>query len=74
MRPPQPRKVTRRGQLAVRCLAAVFDFILRLSPPRAISAEDLQRADFRTHPGGKGLRFTKRLREVFRRRWLRLRT
>jgi hypothetical protein len=57
-----------------RIRAAALDFLLRVSPGRKISPEELARADFSTHPGGKGLRFTNRLREAFRRRWLRLRS
>ena len=34
---------------------------------------DLADADYSTHPGGKGLRFTDRLRNSFRKTWLRLR-
>jgi len=56
-----------------RCRAAAMDLFLRLARPRPIDADDLARADFSTHPGGQGLRFTDRLRDLFRRRWLRLR-
>ncbi|MDY7009578.1 MAG: hypothetical protein SVV80_02350 [Planctomycetota bacterium] len=59
--------------LARRIKAAVFDFVTRVAPSRHIAPDDLADADYSTHPGGKGLRFTKRLRETFRRSWLRLR-
>jgi hypothetical protein len=55
-----------------RLAAAVLEFLLRVAPPRRPSRQDLQGAEFSTHPGGKGLRFTRRLREALRRRWLRL--
>jgi hypothetical protein len=59
-------------RLSRRLLAAVMDFFLRVAPPRPITGADLGRADFSTHPGGRGLRFNQRLRDAFRRRWLRL--
>ncbi len=59
-------------RFARRLAAAVLDLFLRAAPPRPVRGEDLARADFSTHPGGKGLRFTERLRNAFRRRWLRL--
>jgi len=59
--------------LSQRLKAAAAAFILRLLPPRPISADDLAGADFSTHPGGKGLRLTDRLREALLRRWLRVR-
>ena len=59
---PLPRKVA----------AAVAAMLLRLLPARPITQDDLARADFSTHPGGKALRFTERLRAALRRRWLRL--
>jgi len=60
-------------RLPRRIAAAVFDFVLRVAPSKPIGADDLARADFSTHPGGKGLRFTERLRAAFRGRWMRLR-
>ena len=60
-------------RLAHRIRDAVLEFLLRVSPPREISADELAAADFSTHPGGKGLRFTERLRQAFLRRWIRLR-
>ena len=60
-------------RLPRRLTAAVLDLVVRLAPSRPIDADDLARADFSTHPGGKGLRFTERLRAAFRRRWIRLR-
>ena len=59
--------------LGRRIKAAVLDLVLRHWPARPISPEELARADFSTHPGRKGLRFTDRLRQAFLRRWLRLR-
>ncbi len=56
-----------------RIKAAIFDFVLRVWPARRPSPEDYARADFSTRPGGDGLRFNQRLRDAFRRRWLRLR-
>ena len=56
-----------------RIRAAAFDFVVRVAPSRKITADDLVRSDSSTHPGGKGLRFTERLRERLRSRWLRLR-
>jgi len=67
----KPNKVSGRRSLASRFLAAAVDLLLRLWPPRPISADELNRAEFSTHPGGKGLRFTRRLRGLFRPRWLR---
>jgi hypothetical protein len=55
-----------------RVKAAVLDVLLRVSGPRPIRPPDLARADFSTHPGGKGLRFTRRLRNRLRDRWLRI--
>ena len=46
---------------------------LRAAKPRPASDEKIARAEFSTHPGGKGLRFTERVRDAFRQRWLRLR-
>ena len=60
-------------ELPRRIRAAALDFLLRVRPGRKISPDELARADFSTHPGGRGLRFTRRLREALRRRWLRLR-
>lgn len=60
-------------RLPRRLVAAVMDFWLRVVPARPVSGTDLVRADFSTHPGGKGLRFNERLRNAFRWRWLRLR-
>ena len=56
-----------------RLTAALLDLWLRFAPPRPPRPEELARADFSTQPGGKGLRFTGRLRDAFRKRWLRLR-
>ena len=57
-----------------RRLAAVFIHVfLRAAAPRPPNEEDVARAEFSTHPGGKALRFSERLRRAFRRRWLRLR-
>ena len=60
-------------RLPTRLIAAVMDFFLRVAPPRPITGDDLAREEWSTHPGGKGLRFNERLRDAFRRRWLRLR-
>jgi hypothetical protein len=35
-----------------------------------ITSEDLKRADFKTSTQGMGIRFTERIREVFRFKWL----
>ena len=59
--------------LTGRIKAAVFDLITRVAPSRPIAPDDLADADFSTHPGGKALRFTERLRDSFRKTWLRLR-
>lgn len=56
-----------------RIKAAVFDFVMRVAPSKPISHADLADADFSTHPGHKALRFTDRLRDSFRKSWLRLR-
>lgn len=56
-----------------RIKATVFDFVMRLAPSRPIGSDDLKRADYSTNPGHKALRFTDRLRDSFRKRWLRLR-
>ena len=55
-----------------RIRAAAVDFVVRVAPSRKITADDRVR-DHRTRPGGKGLRFTERLRDRLRSRWLRLR-
>ena len=60
-------------KLAGRIKAAVFDFVTRVAPTKPISHSDLADADFSTNPGHKGLRFTNRLRDSFRKTWLRLR-
>ena len=60
-------------RLPPRLAAAILNFLMRVAPSRPISREELARADFSTHPGGKGLRFGERLRDRLRRRWLRLR-
>ena len=62
-----------QSHLIRRIKAAVFDFVMRLAPSRPISHADLTDADFSTHPGHKALRFTERLRDSFRKTWLRLR-
>ncbi len=59
--------------LTRRIKAAVFDFVMRVAPPRPISHGDLADADYSTNPGHKALRFTERLRNSFRKTWLRLR-
>ena len=60
-------------RLAQRLSNAVVHLLLRLGRPRPPGAEEVRRQDFSTHPGGKALRFTERLRDAFRLRWLRLR-
>ena len=52
--------------------SAVVDFLLRLSPPRPVSSKDLRQANFSTHPGGQGLRFTDLLRNRLRAKWVRI--
>ena len=59
--------------LTGRIKAAVFDFVMRVAPTRPISHTDLADADFSTHPGHKALHLTDRLRDSFRKTWLRLR-
>ena len=56
-----------------RRLAALIACLLLRTAPRAADKRDVARRGFSTHPGGKGLRFTERLRSAFRRKWLRLR-
>ena len=60
-------------RLLRRIRAAIAGVLLRAARPRPIRGEDLARADFSTQPGGKGLRFNERVRNAFRRTWLRLR-
>ncbi|MCD6377454.1 MAG: hypothetical protein J7L99_01240 [Planctomycetes bacterium] len=60
-------------ELTRKIKATLFDFIVRLAPRRAITPDDLKRADFSIEPGGKALRFTEHLRRLFRFKWLRLR-
>ncbi len=60
-------------ELSQRIRAVVFGFVMRLRPPRPPTPDELERQRFSTHPGGKGLRFTERLRDAFRPRWLRIR-
>ena len=59
-------------RLPPRLAAAVFDFLMRVNPPRTPAPQQGRRGDFSTNPGGKGLRFNERLRDHFRRQWLRL--
>jgi len=59
-------------KLLHRIKAGMFDFVTRIAPARPVEAADLAR-DHRTSPGGKGLRFTERLRRRCRPRWLRTR-
>lgn len=59
-------------KLTERIKAAVFDFVTRIAPTRPISHTDLADTDYSTNPGHKGLRFTNRLRDALRKRWLRL--
>jgi len=59
-------KLTRR-------LAALIAWTLLRTAPRPAGEREIARHEFSTHPGGKGLRFTERLRDAFRKRWLRLR-
>ena len=54
-------------RLAQRLRLAALDFWLRLVRPRTPTREEVARQHFSTHPGGKGLRFTGRLREALRR-------
>ncbi len=60
-------------RLPRRIATAFADLWLRAAKPRPLSDEKIARAEFSTHPGGKGLRFTERVRDAFRRSWLRLR-
>ncbi len=60
-------------KLTERIKAAVFDFIMRVVPTKPISHADLADTDYSTNPGHKGLRFTNRLHNTFRKTWLRLR-
>ena len=59
--------------LVRRIKSAVFEFVVRMAPARPVRPGEGARADFSTHPGGKGMRFTKRLRDRFRNKWLRIR-
>ena len=59
-------------RLPRRVKAVLFDFITRVAPTRPVGADDAARRDFSSHPGGKGLRFSERLRDAFRKGWLRL--
>ena len=56
-----------------RISTAVAGIWLRLARPRKLQPEEIARQDFSTHPGGKGLRISERLRDRLRPRWLRLR-
>ena len=56
-----------------RIKAAAFAFVMRMAPRRPVGPQELARADHSAHPGGKGLRFTERVRNAFRASWLRLR-
>jgi len=60
-------------RLPRRIASAFAGLWLRAARPRGPSAEDVARAEFSTHPGRKGLRFSERVRDAFRRNWLRLR-
>lgn len=60
-------------RLLRRLRAAIAGLFLRTARPRPIDGDDLAQADFSTQPGGKGLRFNERVRNAFRRTWLRLR-
>ena len=60
-------------RLSQRLAGVAFEFLMRIAPTRPINRQDLARADFSTHPGGKGLRFSERVRDAFRKTWLRLR-
>ncbi len=51
-------------------LAGLFLSIFGKSPARPTTA-DLQRAEFKTSTQRLGIRFTERIRDVFRLRWLR---
>ena len=55
--------------------ACLLDTLIRLSPRarRPLSPRELCRRDWRTDTAGMGLRFTERLRDRWRRRWLRIR-
>jgi len=59
-------------RLTRRLAAACVDLVLRVGRGRPVGPDEAARADFSTHPGGKGLRFTERLRSRLRARWLRL--
>ena len=59
-------------RLPRRLTAVLFALYTSLAPRRPVTGEDLRRADMSAHPGGKGLRFTERLRDRLRRTWLRL--
>ncbi|MHC4715512.1 MAG: hypothetical protein ACYS5V_00945 [Planctomycetota bacterium] len=61
-------KLTRRLAALIACL------LLRTAPRTGNEGDAARREGFSTHPGGKGLRFTERLRSAFRRRWLRLKS
>ena len=53
-------------------LASLLLSIFGKSPPKP-TAVDLQRAEFKTSTQRLGIRFTERIRDVFRFRWLRKR-
>ena len=55
--------------------ACLLDTLIRLSPRnrRPPSVQELGRHDWRTDTTGLGVRFSERLRDRWRRRWLRVR-
>ena len=57
------------------CLASIAGMLLSIfgkSPAKPTTA-DLQRAEFKTSTQRLGIRFTEKIRDVFRFRWLRKR-
>lgn len=59
-------------RLLRRLAGAILAMLIRLGPARPAEGDRADRDGFSTHPGGKGLRFTNRLRDAFRRRWLKV--
>ena len=53
--------------------ALLLRVLMAIAPARKITPAEMNRADLPPHPGGKGLRFTERLRDALRPGWLKLR-
>ena len=63
------------GAMAVKrgILARIAAWLLASRPPRKVKTRDLAKAEFKTSTQRLGVRFTDRIRDTFRFKWLKTR-